>query len=329
MIPSRVLYFAAPGAVEIREATIREPHSGEVLVGTIVSAISAGTELLVYRGELEEGASLDESLPALEGEFRYPARYGYASVGEIVELGKGVDESWRGRRVFAFEPHGSHFVGGTDRVLPLPEGMEAERGAFLPTLETAVNLALDGAPLVGERVLIVGQGIVGMALTAVLGRFPLARLWTTDAIEQRRDLSLRLGAERSFAPDELPGGNFDLVYELSGAPRALDAAVAAAGFESRVVIGSWYGKKRVDVDLGTHFHRSRIQLISSQVSHLGARFGSRWDKDRRLRTALGLLEDLPVDDLVSHRFRIEDAAEAYRLLDQDPSRCLQLLLTYT
>jgi 2-desacetyl-2-hydroxyethyl bacteriochlorophyllide A dehydrogenase len=325
----RSLYFTGPRTVEIREETVAPPGSGEVLVRAAVSAISAGTELLVYRGELEEGALLDESLPALNKTFHYPARYGYASVGEVVDVGAGVDESWRGRRVFAFEPHGSHFVAETRAVFPLPDGMTTESGTFLPTLETAINLTLDAAPLIGERVLVVGQGMIGMALTAVLARFPLERLWTTDTIEARRDVSLRMGAERSFSPDELPAGDFDLVFEVSGSPQALGPAIAAAGLESRVVVGSWYGKRRAAVDFGTHFHRNRVRIVSSQVSHLGACLGSRWSQERRLRTAARLLAMLPVDELVSHRFPIEDAAEAYRLVDQNPSECREVLLTYT
>ena len=326
---SRALYFTEPRHVEIREEAIDGPGPGDVLARTVVSAISAGTELLIYRGELDEGTMLGDGLPALSETFRYPMRYGYASVAEVVEVGQGVPESWRGRLVFAFEPHRSHFVAGTSALFSLPEGMEPERGAFLPTLETAVNLVLDAAPLIGERVLVVGQGVVGIALTALLARFPLARLWTTDHLDTRRDLSLRMGAERSFAPDELPEGDFDLVFELSGSHRAVDAAIAAGGLESRIVIGSWYGNKRAEVDLGTHFHRNRLRIVASQVSHLGAPLSSRWNKGRRLQTACGFLETLPLAELISHRFAIEDAGQAYRLLDESPSDCLQVLLAYT
>lgn len=331
----RAVVFSGPRRVEIRDETIGAPGPGEVLVRTAVSGISAGTERLFYRGDVPEGVALDETLGGLRGRFRYPVSYGYAAVGEVVEAGPGVT-SWLGRRVFAFAPHASHVVvrPETDGLQRVPDTVPAERAALLPMLETAVNLALDARPILGERALVIGQGVVGLAATAVLARFPLERLWSVEPREDRRRRSLRWGAGRSLSPDELaaeptaPEDLFDLSLELSGSPEALGLAISRTGFEGRVVVGSWYGAKRAPLDLGTHFHRGRLRILSSQVSRLPAALTGRWTKARRLAFAWKLLEELPLEELVTHRVPIERAGEAYALLD-GPGGALQVLLTYS
>lgn len=323
------LYFVAPRAVESRTEELPEPSEGEVLVETDVTAISAGTELLLYRGELTEGTRLDETLSSLSGGFQYPLRYGYAAAGRVVALGTNVSAALRDCRVFAFEPHGSHFLSRADGLVFVPENVSQERAVLLPSVETAVNLILDGRPLVGERVLVAGQGVVGLLTTAILARFPLARLVTTDPVDGRRQLSEGLGAHRSVSPEELDEGDFDLTFELSGSPEALNGAIARTGYEGRLVVGSWYGSKRAEIDLGTHFHRGRLTVISSQVSHLAPDLSARWDRSRRLAVAFEHLAMLPLEGIVTHRFEISRAAEAYRLLESDRESCLQVLLTYT
>jgi len=317
----RSVVFAAPGRIELENDAVPSPGDGEVLVRALVSGISAGTELHVYRGDISEGVLLDESLPALQEPLRYPTTYGYASVGERVD---------DGRRVFAFQPHLSHYVARDDELFELPAELSFEAAALWPSAETAVNLVLDARPLVGERVLVVGQGVVGLMTTALFARFPLAELATVDPIESRRVASERRGAGRSVHPDEASElENFDLTVELSGTSAGLDVAIAATGFEGRVVVGSWYGDTPVPVDLGTHFHRGRLRLISSQVSHIGSALRSRWTKKRRMQVAAASLSNASVEELITHRFPVERAAEAYALLDEHPERCLQVLLTYT
>lgn len=317
----RRVVFQAPGHVDVVEDAVPSPGKGQVLVRTVVSGISAGTERHLYRGDIAEDVALDETLDALGGQFRYPTTYGYASVGERAD---------DGRRVFGFQPHVSHYVAREDELYDVPEDLPSEAAVLWPTMETAVNLVLDARPLVGERVLVVGQGVVGLATTSVLSRFPLAELVTVDPIEARRSLSTLCGAGRSVHPDDTETlEDYDLVIELSGVAAGLDVAVGAAGLEGRVVIGSWYGDEPVSAPLGTHFHRARLQLISSQVSHLGSRLLSRWTKRRRMEVAAEVLARLPVDAIVTHRFPVERAAEAYALIDESPDACLQVLLTYT
>ncbi|GMR24386.1 MAG: zinc-binding alcohol dehydrogenase [Acidobacteriota bacterium] len=317
----RSVVFAAPGRIEVANDDIPSPGDGEVLVRTLVSGISAGSELHVYRGDISEGVLLDESLSALREPFGYPTTYGYASVGERVD---------DGRRVFAFHPHASHHLAREDELHELPAELSFEAAALWPSAETAVNVVLDARLLVGERVLVVGQGIVGLMTTSLLARFPLAELSTVDPIESRRVASERRGAGRSVHPDEASELEvFDLTVELSGTSAGLDVAIAATGFEGRVVVGSWYGDKPVPVDLGTHFHRGRLRLISSQVSHIGSALRSLWTKERRIQVAAASLSNALATDLITHRFPVERAAEAYALVDEHPERCLQVLLTYT
>jgi threonine dehydrogenase-like Zn-dependent dehydrogenase len=210
-------------------------------------------------------------------------------------------------------------------------------------METAVNFAQDGAPLTGERVAVVGQGIVGLLTTALLSRFPLEQLVTFDRYLLRRQASLSLGASASLDPAEaVPWsrgevdlleaattyGEFDLVYELSGDPSALDLAISLCGFGGRVVIGSWYGEKMAPVDLGGKFHRSRIQLIGSQVSTIAPSLSGRWDKPRRLGVAWEMLRKVKPASLITQTFPFEQAAEAYRLIDEHPEETVQVVLTY-
>lgn len=326
---ARVLYFQAPRRIELRGEDVPEPGKGEVLVETELSAISAGTELLLYRGEVEPGAALDENLASLVGTASYPFAYGYAAVGRAKACGEGAPLELVGRRVFAFEPHRSHFLARASELRLVPDEVPSECAVLLPTFETAVGFVQDGRPIMGERVLVVGQGVVGLVTTALLARFPLARLVTVDRWEPRRRLSIEMGAALSLAPEDLDERDFDLTFELSGAPSALDVAVRATGFEGRVIVGSWYGGKRAELDLGTHFHRGRLHILSSQVSRLSGHLLSRWTKERRMDVALESLRSLPTDDLISHRIPLERAAEAYRLLDESPEDCLQVLLTYT
>jgi threonine dehydrogenase-like Zn-dependent dehydrogenase len=197
-------------------------------------------------------------------------------------------------------------------------------------METAINFLHDGAPLAGERVVVFGQGVVGLLTTALLARTPLGTLITVDPDPVRRAISLEFGAGKSLAPSELEGlaEQADLTYELSGDPQALDQAIAVTGFEGRVVLGSWYGTKQASLNLGGRFHRSRIRLLSSQVSTIASTLTGRWDKRRRLEFGLQMVRAIEPARLITHRIPIEQAAEAYALLDTHREHVLQVVLTY-
>jgi 2-desacetyl-2-hydroxyethyl bacteriochlorophyllide A dehydrogenase len=336
------LYFTGPGRVEIREETLPSLPAGKVLVETRHSAISTGTELLIYRGLFPPDLPVDATIPGLQVPCAYPLKYGYSAVGQVIALGKGVSGEWDGRTVFSFHPHESHFIADPAELFPLPAEMAPEEALFLPNQETAVNFMMDGWPLIGEQVLVFGQGIVGLLTTSLLSLYPLKQLLTIDRHPLRRKLSMIAGSREAFDPAEhdFPAGirtrlesregyqGADLTFELSGSPDALQQAIAVTGFSGRIVIGSWYGVKDIRLNLGGAFHRSRIRLMSSQVSSIGPEFQGRWTKSRRLAFAAELLGKVKPTRFVTHRFPFHAAADAYACLDKKPEECVMALLTY-
>ncbi len=331
------LYFTAPGQVELRQEPLPQPGSGQAFVQTVCTAISPGTEMLIFRGQFPTSLALDENLSALSGGFHYPLRYGYAAAGRVIEIGKDVDSAWQDRLVFAFQPHASHFIAPVAELLPIPAGVSPEQAVFLPNLETALNFVMDGTPLIGEHVLVFGQGIVGLLTSALLAQFPLQSLVCLDPLLLRRQAALALGVTAALNPSatdfldrlkEFQPSGADLGYELSGAPPALDQAIAATGFGGRVVIGSWYGEKRVQLNLGGYFHRSRIRLISSQVSSLAPELTGRWNKARRFELAWKLLAELHPERWITHRFPLAQARQAYDLIDQHPQDTIQVIFQF-
>jgi len=335
----RQLLFQAPGEIAMVEGLTPTPAAEQLLVRTRWSAISPGTEMLVYRGQWPKGVPLDANIAALRGDFRYPLSYGYAAVGQVVAAGHSANDSWLGRRVFAFHPHQDHFCATPAELFPIPSDVDEQTALLLPSMETAVSLVQDGQPLLGEMVAVLGQGIIGLLTTALLAQFPLHTLLTLDGHSLRRTTSLAMGASDSRDPGEpgllnelgaatATGGKADLVYELSGEPVALDTAIALARFSGRVVIGSWYGEKRTKVNLGSWFHRGRLQLLSSQVSSVGPELAGRWQPARRMALAWRMLLHLKPGGCITHRFPLEEAAAAYALIDSSPGETIQVILDH-
>lgn len=334
MVTRRTLYFTAPRKVEIREEPLAAPQAGEALVETLVSAISAGSEMLVYRGQCPP---IDDALDPLSSQLSYPTPYGYACVGRICAIGASLAADALGRLVFGFQPHSTHFTAPLSTLHFLPEDISPETACFLPNMETAVSLVQDAAPLLGERALVLGQGIVGLLSAALLAEFPLGTLVTADRFAARRAASLALGAAaldpaepgfRARARSLLPPDGADLTLEISGAPAALDDAIALTGFGGRVVIGSWYGEKKATLDLGGAFHRSRITLMASQVSAIRPGLSARWDKPRRFELAWDALRRIQPQQWITRRAPLRQAAETYRLLDETPGEDIQIIFTY-
>lgn len=325
------MVFTAPRRVEVRTAPLPPLQDDEVLVETLCSAISAGTEMLVYRGQFPH---LHDSQDGLSSDLEYPLAYGYACVGKVREVGRSVNREWQDKLVFAFQPHSSSFIIHPSSLIPIPHSLLPENACFLPNMETAVNLVQDGAPILGERVLVLGQGVVGLLTASLLSEFPLENLTAVDGIEmRRRELKVESGKLRvkSLTPADLRPStfdSFDLVFELTGSPAALNTAIEHTTFSGRIVIGSWYGQKRAEIDLGGSFHRSRIRLISSQVSSISPELSGRWDKPRRFDVAWQALERIQPQKWVTHRFSIDEAGKAYQLLDEHPQETIQVIFEY-
>jgi 2-desacetyl-2-hydroxyethyl bacteriochlorophyllide A dehydrogenase len=337
MYPSKTLFFTAPREIEIRETVLPSLKEDEVLVETLCSAISAGTEMLVYRGQFPQ---LKDAHDSLSSELKYPLAYGYACVGVVKETGKMVSEEWLNKMVFAFHPHSSSFITQPSSLMPIPYSLKPESACFLPNMETAVNLVQDGAPILGERVLVLGQGVVGLLTASLLSEFPLESLVAADRFELRRK-ALEMDGQKSKVKslpqhdlrplDKAQGkpSTFDLTFELTGSPSALNDAIVLTAFSGRIVIGSWYGQKRTEINLGGDFHRSRIKLISSQVSTISPELSGRWDKSRRFDVAWKALERIKPEKWITHRFPIERADTAYQLLDENPQETIQVIFDFT
>jgi len=323
----RSLWFAGPQEVELRIEPESPLGPTDVRVQTIASAISPGTEMLVFRGQVPDGLELD--LPTLRGSFGFPIKYGYASVGRVTEKGPRVNALDVGDIAFVHHPHQTEYVVPETMPIRLPAGLNPELGVFLANVETATNIVLDAAPRFAERVIIFGQGVVGLLVTQLLERTGVSHITAVDPIAHRRQLAARVGADTVLTPDvDVAGLDCDLAIEVSGNPAALDQALASVAFGATVVVCSWYGTKPVPLTLGGPFHRRRLRVVSSQVSTIDAGLQPRWSRERRLTVACDLLRGLALQPLISHHIAFERAAEAYRLVDEHPEETVQVVLTY-
>jgi 2-desacetyl-2-hydroxyethyl bacteriochlorophyllide A dehydrogenase len=331
------VWFRAARQVELRSSPTGRPGPKELLIEALFSAISHGTEMLVYRGEVAVDTPLDLTIPTCQGGFGFPIKYGYASVGRVAEAGAEANVE-RGAIVFAFNPHETCYTIPAEFVLRLPAALQPLSGVLAANLETAVNALLDAAPRLGETVVITGQGVIGLLITWLARKAGAGLIITADQFEKRRRLSQSFGADLSVecAPDEFgrcvtertSGRGADVVIEASGQPAALDSAIKVASVEGRVVVVSWYGTKPVTLSLATDFHRKRLTLRSSQVSSLDPSLAPRWSLSRRRELAVGYLAEIPCDQLISHIIPFDRAAEAYRLIDQHPGEVVQVVLDY-
>jgi 2-desacetyl-2-hydroxyethyl bacteriochlorophyllide A dehydrogenase len=328
---ARALWFSSPNSAEVREHEVPPPGPGEVRVRAIVSAISHGTEMLVYRGQVAPDLPLD--LPTLEGSFAFPIKYGYAAVGRVLDTGDGVKCPHPGDAVFVHHPHQSVFDVPAGMPVVLPENLDPTLGVFAANVETALNIVHDTPLLLGETAAVFGQGVVGLLVTQLLRLAGAGRVLAVEPRKSRRDLSLRLGADAALVPGEniveANGGRRpDVAVEVSGSGAALSAAIDSVADEGTVVAASWYGTKPVMLDLGGRFHRGRVRVRSSQVGGIGPERAPRWDRGRRMEAVIRLLGRLRLKELISHRFRLDDAPEVYRLLDRDGEDVVQAVFVY-
>ena len=219
---TRQLWFVNPFEVEIRERRLDSLQPDQVLVKNLYSAVSSGTELLVYRGQLPDSTALDDSLGVYAGQnTSYPLQYGYACVGRIEQAGTEVDPSRVGATVFAFQPHAGHYQCAAGAVIDVPDDIDPRTAVFLANMETAVNLVQDGNPRLGERVVVIGQGIVGLLVSGLLAQYPLAGLYALDSIAGRRALSAKLGAHGAYSPEAAPEVPEVAPPKLPSYPRSL------------------------------------------------------------------------------------------------------------
>ena len=327
----RVLRFVAPRRVEIQPVQVRPPGAGEILVRTRWSGISGGTELLAYRGELDESLELDESIPSLRGTFRYPFAYGYSCVGEVER--SGADGRPEGTMVYAFHPHQDVFTVSPDAVVPV-EGVDGRVATLFPLVETALQVSLDAGPRIEEPVVVLGLGPVGV-LTAALAQRSGADVLGVDPRADRRETAAAFGVRAVDVPEirdaveaSTSGQGVPLAIDATGSPGALPLALGLLGHEGEVLVCSWYGNKDVRLPLGGAFHRRRLAIRSTQVSTIPSRLAGRWDVARRRRTAVRLMSELPMKLLATHEVAFERAAEAFAALDRGDEGVLHVALRY-
>ncbi|MDM0016138.1 zinc-dependent alcohol dehydrogenase [Variovorax saccharolyticus] len=302
-VESRACWIEAPGRAAIRFEAGASAGPGEVEVRALHSAVSRGTESLVFRGEVPESEFERMRAPFQQGNFPGPLKYGYASVG-VVEKGP---EALRGRAVFCLHPHQTRYVVPAEAVHPLPDGLPPARAVLAANMETAVNALWDAAPRLGDRIAVVGGGVVGLLVAWLAARLPGCEVELVDVRTQRQAVAERLGV--AFAQ---PGGaspDADLVLHASGQPEGLATALRLAAFEAAVIELSWYGGRVVPLPLGEAFHSRRLVLRSSQVGQVAAPQRSRWSHRRRLALALSLLRDPVLDLLVTDSAPFEQLPE--------------------
>lgn len=324
------MHFTAPRRVELREVEVPEPDGDRVLVGTECSGISSGTELLAWRGEVDPGLPLDETLGSLAGTFAYPFRYGYSAVGRVLRPAGGLRE---GQLVFAFHPHQDRFVVGADQVTAV-DGLDPAAATMYPLVETALQVCLDASPRLGETVVVVGLGAVGILVAALLARTG-AQVLGSDPLPPRRAAAGAFAVE-AVPPEDLAGAvagrtggrGADLAVEASGNPDALGPVLRLLAHEGVALVCSWYGTRPASLPLGADFHRRRLAIRSTQVSTLAAVQRSRWDRRRRAELAWRLAGELPLHVLATHEFPFERAADAYARLDERQGDLVHAVLRY-
>ena len=322
MLEARAFWVTAPGHGEIKAQRLQSPAPGELLIRTRRSAISRGTESLVFRGEVPESEWRRMRCPFQEGEFPAPVKYGYSSVGVVED---GPAEAL-GRRVFCLYPHQDRFIVQKDAVIEIPAAVPDRRATLAANMETAVNGMWDAEPGLGDRIAVIGAGVVGCLVAALAARLPGAEVELIDIDPTREATAAALGCH--FAMPDKASLEADLVVHASGSPAGLATALTIAGFEATVLEMSWYGTRTVPLALGGAFHSRRLTLRSSQVGAVPAVRRQRWSSRRRLALALSLLRDPVFDVLLSGESAFAALPELMPRLARSPAGVLCHTLRY-
>ena len=315
-------WVTEPGRGQIRPVTLPDPGPDDVLVRTLRTGVSRGTETLVFGGHVPETQRATMRAPFQDGDFPGPVKYGYLNVG-VVERGP---ETLVGRTVFCLYPHQTAYVVPAGAVTVVPDGVPAARAVLAGTVETAVNALWDARPLIGDRVAVVGAGMVGCAVARLLALVPGVTVTLVDVDESRASVAGALGA--GFAvPAEAPGG-LDLVVHTSGTSAGLQTSLDLLAPDGDVLELSWYGDATVSVSLGGSFHARRLAIRASQVGEVAAARRGRRTHAERLALALDLLRDPAFDVLLTGESRFEDLPEVMAELTSGATRTLCRSIIY-
>lgn len=306
------LWIVGQNRTALRSQVLSPPGEGEVLVVAAFGAISRGTEALVAAGAVPRSEEERMRAPFQEGTFPFPVKYGYGTVGRVVAGDPARSGDW----VFCLYPHQDRFVVPAEASVPVPPGVPAERAVLAANMETAINIVWDAGIMPGDVVAVVGAGVVGLLVAFIAAGIPGTVTIVVDVNPARGDIVRALGADFAL-PDALPC-ECDVVVHASASEAGLASAIAAAGFEGRVVEASWYGEDAPTVPLGGAFHSRRLSLVASQVGSVPAARRGRWTNRRRLETALSMLADPRLDGLFSGETRFSELAEHYGEILAEP-----------
>jgi len=313
---AQAFWLSAPGRGEIRTVTLPEPGRGDVVVRTLRSGVSRGTETLAFRGGVPPRA------PFQEGDFPGPVKYGYLSVGAVEEGPPDL----RGRTVFCLYPHQTAYVVPAGAVTVVPDDVPPARAVLAGTVETAVNALWDGAPLIGDRIAVVGAGMVGCCVARLLARFPAVEVTLVDVDPSRAAVAAALGA--GFARPEDAAGGCDLVVHTSATAAGLQRSLELLAPEGTVLELSWYGDAKVQLSLGGVFHTDRLRIRASQVGTMAPARGARRTTADRLALALELLHDPAFDVLVTGESRFDELPDVMERLAAGSLPALCHTITY-
>ena len=298
MIQAHAFWTIAPGQGELRAETVPPPGEDQVLVRALASGVSRGTEALVWSGRVPPGQFEAMRAPLMGGSFPFPVKYGYSVVGARDN----------GERVFVLHPHQDRFLAPAALCVPVPDAIPTPRAVLAANMETALNLYWDAAPLAGERVLVIGAGVVGLLAAYLLAHVPAARVTVVDVNPAREILARRMGC--AFATPDAAPGEQELIVHASASEAGLRLALDRAAFEARIIEASWYGDAAPAVPLGEAFHARRLRLIATQVGAVAPAMRGRRTHAQRLATALALLDDPVHDMLLEGPTRFQDLPEA-------------------
>jgi 2-desacetyl-2-hydroxyethyl bacteriochlorophyllide A dehydrogenase len=331
-VAARGLWFADARHAELRTECVRAPEAEEVLVRAVCSLVSAGTEMNVYRGAA--ASPLEVAVPTRKGDFPFPIQFGYQVVGRV-ELAGEESSFAEGELVFCQHPHQDRFVLSDEFVYRVESSLSPRAAAFSNLCSVAVNCHLDVPVRLGDCCVVAGLGVIG-TFAAQIARRTAGTLVLVDPLPTRRRFAEAVGADLVVSPEEAvdaveevsSGRGADVFIEASGAPAALQTAIACTGIEGTVAVISYYGNRPVELRLSPEFHLRRQRIVSSMVRLVGSGLQPRWDKRRRMATAMSFIAGIDVESMITHTVGFEDASRAYELIDTRPDETLAVLLDY-
>jgi threonine dehydrogenase-like Zn-dependent dehydrogenase len=298
MIEARAFWTVAAGRGELRTEILPAAGRDELLVTSLASGISRGTEATVFAGNVPPSQYEVMRAPMMAGHFPFPVKYGYAVVGRLPS----------GQRVFVLHPHQDMFLAPAAMCVPVPDAVPTDRAVLAANTETALNIAWDAMPMLGERITVIGAGVVGLLSAALFARVPATRVTIVDIEPGREPLARKLGCD--FATPQAAPAEQELIVHASGSEAGLRLALDRAAFEGRIVEASWHGNRAVTLPLGEAYHQRRLRLVSSQVGAVATGMRGRRTHRDRLICALDLLADPMFDILLEQPTRFDDLPSA-------------------